>query len=265
VSDPHINSAVGLLPPGAQRDDGQEIKPSKSQAWLWERWQDYWNDVKQAALVCKAQSSVVINGDWGDLNKHDGFQLLTTNPDTVIDWMTKSLQPLADFTHKLYVVRGTEAHVGGSGWLEERAAKDAGAVSDAETGLSSFWVLRLQIEGVRVLLAHHPGTNSRVPWTVGAAANRAAVKTQLAFGATECPDLAIFAHVHHSEDSFDNHAVRAIFTPPWCLADAYSYRLGFGWAAQEIGGLIIIVDDNKFRVIKRFAALPVGGRGWIKV
>jgi len=257
---------VGLLPPGATLDNGATVTPSKSQAWLWDKWLAFWQDVKQIAQVLKAETTVVINGDWGDLNKHSAVQLLTINPATVVRLMCKTLQSLEGFAHKLYVVRGTEAHVGGAGWLENQAAGDAGAVIDPDTGLPSFWALRLHIEGVRVLLAHHPGTNSRVPWTVGAAANRAAVKTQLAFyNEAERPQLALFAHVHHGEDSGDNHAVRAIFTPPWCLADAYSYRLGFGWAAQEVGGVIIIVDDNKFRVIKRYASLPVGGKGWLKV
>lgn len=261
----HINSAVGLLPPGATLDDGQVVTPSKSQQWLWGKWGAFWGDVKQAALLCKSPISVVVNGDWGDLNKHDGFQLLTINPSTVVDWMCKTLQPLEGFAHRLYVVRGTEAHAGGAGYLENEAAGKAKAEIDSATGLPSFWALRLQVEGVRFLLAHHPGTNSRVPWTIGAAANRAAVKTALAFyGEEQRPDVAVFAHVHHGEDSADNHAIRAIFTPPWCLADAYSYRLGFGWAAQEVGGLIVIVDGNRYRVIKRYSQLPVGGRGWVK-
>ena len=261
ASDLHTNSALGLLPPGAKRDDGQEVRQSKSQAWLWDNWLDYWKAVKKAAAG-KKPLSVIVNGDWGDLNKHDGAQMLTNNVDTVIDWMVEALEPARKLTQNIYILRGTEAHTGGAGWMENRAAKEIGAVKDAGTGLPSFWTLRLQVERVRLFTTHHPGTNSNVPWTRGAAANRAAVKTALTFGGGARPDLAVFSHVHHSEDSADNHPVRAIFTPPWCLPDAFTYRIGHGWGTLEVGGLIIKVDGDQYTVIKRFYSLPEGEPQW---
>jgi hypothetical protein len=208
----------------------------------------------------------VSNGDWGDINHHPKAPLIECeNRDTVLDWMSKALKPLQHFAHKFYVTRGTQAHVGGNGWLENRAAKEAGAVVDPLTGLNSFWELPLLVEGVRFYIAHHPGANSRVPWTNGSAAIRVAAKfKQFYYNRRERPDVCIFSHVHHSEDSYDNQApVRALFLPSWCLADPHAMQGGVIKAAQQIGGIVIIVNDNKYRIIKRYAGLPEVEMQWL--
>ena len=268
-SDMHVNSAVGLLPPNARLDSGQEVKQSKSQAWMWERWLGFWRDAEKAASALKSDIVSVINGDWGDIIRlRNGAQLIEhENKNVVMQFMKDATKPMRDVTDDIIVNRGTEAHTGGAGWLEEKVSSEIEARKDPLTGLSSFWVLRLQVEGVRFLIAHHPMTNGRVKWTLGSAANRAAASVALDYyNEEQKPDAAIFGHVHHSEDSFDNQPVRAIYTPPWCLANSYTHRLGAGLApVEKVGGLIIVVDGNSCRVFKRYFDTPREEEQWLKI
>ncbi len=225
-------------------------------------------DIERCAKHFKAEKVVaVFNGDWGDMNHHCDAPLIEyKNRDTVLTWMGKSIEPLQGFCNKFYIARGTEAHVGGNGWLENRAAKDAKAEIDPLTGQPSFWELPLRVEDVRFYIAHHPGANSRVPWTNGSAAIRVAARfKQFYYDRPERPDVCVFSHVHHSEDSFDNQApVRVLFLPPWCLADPHAIKGGAIKASQQIGGIIIVVDGNRYRIFKRFSKLDNAELQWIK-
>lgn len=258
VSDLHVNSTVGLCPEQMVNDDGLTVLPSKSQQWLRAQWVNFWQDVDLAGEHYKVDSiSVIVNGDWGDKNRHSQYQLITLNEGSIIDWMVDVMQPVRSTAERIFVVRGTEAHTGGAGWMEEQAAQDIGAVVDPNTGLSSWWVFRGTLEGVNVLATHHPGTNGTRPWTMGAAANRAAAMVMDAhYNDDWKPHLAVFGHVHHYEDSGDNHPVRAIFNRPWTLIDAYSHRHGYGIASPSVGGLIVVCRDGNLRVIPRGYQLP---------
>ena len=265
----HVNSTVGLFPEGASLDEGQVIAPSKSQRWLIGKWKQYWQDVEHIAGKLKADKiTTVINGDWGDKNRHSSFQLIEPENDSIIlDWMRAVMYPARKLCEKrIFVVRGTEAHTGGSGWLENEAAKGINAQINDKTGQPSFWVLRLNPEGVRILFAHHPMTNGRVKWTNGSAANRAAASVALDYyNEPERPDLAIFGHVHHSEDSYDNQPVRVVYSCPWCLVDNFTHRIGEGLAAIKVGGLIVAVEGDRFRVYKAYYDTPAEDRQWIKI
>ena len=257
VGDLHVNSAVALCPEQMARDDGPTILPSKSQLWLRAQWLQFWQDVATAKAHYHADVVAVINGDWGDVNKHSPYQLLSPNTDDVLNWMQETVVPLRKVADRVFVVRGTEAHTGGVGWIENRAAQEIKAEPDPNTGNPSWWVLRAEFDGVRVLITHHPGTNSTRPWTRGGAANRAAAMVMDAHYSSDWkPQLAVFAHVHHNEDSFDNHPVRAIFNRSWTLADAYSHRSGFGIRRDSIGGMVVLCDAGQYKVVKRVYRLP---------
>ena len=263
VGDLHVNSSVALCPAEMKLEDGPVVKPSQSQEWLRQRWLEFWGDVMLAADVYHAPVLAVINGDWGDVNRHSQYQLIEpVNTDVILDWMVEVVEPVRKVAQRVFVTRGTEAHTGGVGWLENRAAKEIGAEPDPSTGQPSWWVLRMAVEGVNLLITHHPGTNSLRPWMRGGAANRAAAMVMDAFyGEDWQPDVAVFGHVHHNEDSLDNHPVRTIFNRSWTLKDALSYRVGFGIQQDVIGGLMVVCGGGRYRVVKRGYALP-RGRVW---
>jgi hypothetical protein len=125
--------------------------------------------------------------------------------------------------------------------MEETLAQRVATAKPTESVASWYW-FDVNLEGFRMAFAHHPGTNSRVPWTIGNAANRAAVMLEDEFyGEPDAPRLVTYAHVHHAEDSSDNHKIRVMFLPPWKLLDAYDARGGMAGKRFCVGGNIYIV------------------------
>jgi hypothetical protein len=42
TGDLHVNSTVALCPPTVELDDGGTYHHSRTQAWIWNRWIDFW-------------------------------------------------------------------------------------------------------------------------------------------------------------------------------------------------------------------------------
>jgi hypothetical protein len=245
VGDLHIGSTVGLCPRRVALDDGGAYEASKSQRWLWSCWQDYWEQVK--ALKDEGVKVVaVLNGDLCDRNKHGHYQLFTTNRATLKGAVLDTLKPQLDVADYTIVIRGTEAHTGESAELEEWFADDIGAVRDEQSGSASWWYWEATIEGHKLAMVHHPGTNSMRPWTMGGGANRAAaITTYNYYGQRWQPELVVFSHVHHNEDSLDNHPVRAIFNRAFSLRTAYDHRSGRSLQQAEVGALILALTEGE--------------------
>jgi len=256
VGDLHIGSTVGLCPRHVELDDGGTYEASKSQRFLYECWLDYWQQVKDRKRK-HTRVVALLNGDLCDRNRYSQYQLVTINRAVIQRMMLDVLEPVLDIADAIIVVRGTEAHVGGSSEMEEWLAADIDAVGDDHFGTASWWCWEAALEGVNVVAAHHPGTNSGRPWTRGGGANRAAaIVMDNYYGETWQPDLAIFNHVHHNEDSFDNHPVRAIFNRSFSLRTAYDHRSGRSLQASVIGGLIAEIKDGALEIDKLPYTLP---------
>ena len=200
VSDLHVNSSVALMPPLVRRDDGQVVSPSKSQEWLWDNWKDYWKLTALYKRETGAQVVGIINGDWCDINTHDkGGQLIEPkNRGVVIRSMFDAVAPLREVCDKIIVIRGTEAHTGGAGWIEDQAAEKIEAVENAEQCTHSWYYFKGEFDGVRITSTHHPGTNSTVPWTAGNEANPTPTRS-LPRAPSDCRPFRFLApaHPHH--------------------------------------------------------------------
>lgn len=258
--DTHCNSRVGLLAPGVVDDEGAPIMQSQSQAWLWDCWLDFVSRA-QAAKIAGRRIYALGLGDLVDENTHDGFQLHEPfNTATMVRLARASIAPLITEAERVFFIRGTAAHTGGSGYLEELLAQAFGdkVERDAERGTLTWWTLEAEIGGVNLLAQHHPGTNSMRPWTQGGAANRLAAMVKDAYyGQAWAPRLVLVAHVHHEEDSGDNHQpVRAIFNRCWKLADGYDHRGGRGYMPRTVGGLIVHLDGGGYAVEKVAYTMP---------
>lgn len=218
------------MPPKVTDSDGLTKRPSATQKWLWDNWLDYWRRTRALKKKLGARVIAIINGDWGDMNTHSNFQLVEpADPDTVLNMMLEVALPAKIVSDALYVVRGTEAHTGGVGWMENHAAAELGAERNEQEGTHSWYYLELEAEGVKIASAHHPGTNSMRPWTTGNEANRrAAMDTYNYFGQDWVPDLTLWGHYHHDADSHDTHPIRAIYNRCWQVKTAFVHRLGMG-------------------------------------
>ena len=248
VGDTHIGSTVGLCTRRVALDDGGAYEASKSQRWLWSRWRAYWQRVAELKTERGAQVVALMNGDLCDRNRHGHYQLWSINRASVKAAVLDCMQPLLDVADLVVVVRGTEAHTGESAEMEEWLAGDIGAVPDEQAGTASWWYWEATLGGYNVVAAHHPGTSSTRPWTQGGGANRrAAMLMAEYYGQRWQPNLGIFGHVHHNEDSFDNHPVRCVYNRAFSLRTAFDHRQGRSTQGVAVGGLIAEIDAGELR------------------
>jgi len=265
ASDLHVNSTIGLCNPKHALDDGSSISPSASQLWLWNQvWLPFWERVKATAKREKAKKIYLVSlGDLGDINKHSQAQLFTINEGCVVDAMFNALEPSFGIVTEYIVVRGTEAHNGPGCFLEEVTANmlaKAGhkVLRDEATDAYSHWFLEVSFEGVNCVFAHHPGTSSSRPWTQGGGANRkAAWLTYDYYGKEWKPQVGFFGHVHHNEDSLDNHPVRAIYARPMSFYTAYDHRLGHTARGARVGAMLMVAREGQICSLEKvYHSLP---------
>ncbi len=262
AGDIHSNSTVAVCPPRFQLDDGGEYVASQPQRWIWRQWRAYWQEIAERRAALDARLYVILNGELADDNHHHTTQLVTRNPADQLKLAVTCLKPALDLLRdgdRLFVLRGTEAHSGVSGSMDETIARDLGAEPCAVDGPASWWQLRLEVEGVRLDVAHHPpGGGGRRPWT---AANFAATLAAMAFYETAAqsekpPHLYVRGHVHRPGDSYDAAPVRALILPSWQLTTSYGYRIGGG--ALPVGGAYVVCRGRgDYEVVKRFTAWPI--------
>jgi hypothetical protein len=154
----------------------------------------------------------VFNGDLVEGDHHGTSQILSKNPNAQAAVVNAAMAvPLGMKPDRIYIVRGTEAHVGGSASAEERIAdglrRDKRPVEgDTETGTASHWHLRLTIHNTLIDVTHHGRTGQR-EHTRGSAAVLHAHDVLLshAKNGDRFPDLCLRGHHHKFNDSGDAH------------------------------------------------------------
>lgn len=243
ISDLHINSTVGLCAEAPGLDDGGNYCPSKSQRWLKEKFDDFHYFCNNLG----GENIFVLNGDVVDVNRHSQHQLITSNISNIISHAESLINPLIN-GNKVFLVRGTEAHVGQSGEIEDILAKKIYA--EEIDGRYSHWQLNLNVEGVLFDITHH-GTVGSKPWNKYSALSSTA--SEMIINAVtfnqQLPNVVIRSHRHTFADTHDNFPVRIISTPAWQLSTAFSYRIGSGLA--DIGGLVFRCENGKYEMIKQ--------------
>ena len=258
ISDLHINSTVALCKPSIFLDDGLEVKITKAQHWFWDNFLDLLEKVDHYK-----PDAVVINGDAleGD-TKNRSNQLITRNTTTIVNIGAETLEPLISKVPAVYFVKGTGAHGGKSGCLEESLAKDFD--NSVKIGRSlSHWSLNLIADGVRLSFAHHTNMGG-LPWTKPNAGNQLAAKIQFQYSqdGEKVPDLAIRGHVHRWADSYDNYRTRALVLPCWTLATEHTHKIAPD-TLPECGAAFILCNRGKFEIDK--VDYKPKGRVWVKL
>ena len=250
-SDQHTNSTLGLCPPVVQLDDGGTYKLSSPQRKLWREWLAFVDRAQSLKDSLDARLIVLFNGDVTDGDHHDTSQIITRNRSTMIRIAANTLSPLVDLADDVIFVRGTTAHVGKSGDLEEEIAYDLGGWEN--DGVRSHWSWYANVGGVVIDAAHHAGMG-RLPWTAKNAANKVASTSLFSYAeqGARIPDLVFRSHNHRWADSYDNFPVRAICLPGWQLKTEYVHRIDTS-AIPNIGGVLVKIeggsyDIDKFRV-----------------
>lgn len=171
VADTHIGCRMGLMhPDGAALDDGGKVVPSPAQRKIWAVWEYFWG-----AWVPKHTRgepyAVVFNGDATEGVHHNAVTQWSHN-DVVdqVNHAVKVLRPIRDKAAQYFHIRGSTAHAGQSGMLEETLAKELGAeplvveLDGVEGKQFARWELYKRIGstngegGVTIHILHHIGT-----------------------------------------------------------------------------------------------------------
>jgi len=246
VSDLHCGCRLGLCPPEIKLDDGAVYKHTPLQADIWKRWECFWN--VWVPVVTKGEPyGIVINGDALDGVHHGAVTQITNNLTDQAKIAKACISPLIGAENKMchfyYHLRGTEAHVGASGQMEERLAEELEAEQD-EDGRYARWELKIEIGTGLVHITHHIGTAS--PTTVYKELQEAFMEA--ARWGNQCPDVICRSHVHrHIEARIQtNRGFATSFTTPgWQAKTPFVYRLAGGrQTLPQIGGCIIRAGDE---------------------
>ncbi len=248
VSDLHSNSTTGLCPPRFTLDDGGDYVASRAQRWLWRNWLDYWQTIANMRQNTGLPVVAILLGDAHDGDHHGTPQIVTRNENDQLRLAVDVVTPVLDVADKIFVIRGTEAHVGKSAWREEALAEDIGA-EPAAGGTASHWHLYAEFGGVTFDVQHHPETGSKVPWGAGSDANRISAMLMYEYASTgdKVPDVALRAHRHQFRDSGTTHPTRTFQTPPWQLATAYvNGPVGAAGKINAVGGLYFVCRNGGY-------------------
>ena len=241
VGDLHCGSTVALCPDRILLDDGGAYEASTAQRWLWQCWTDYWQAVDEDRREGH-QLYLIFNGDMVDGDHHNTPQILSRNPEAQAAVLSAALAvPLALDPDRLFVVRGTEVHVGAGGASEEGVARrwrtdGLPVVPDPESGTASWWHFRGEIQGVRLDVTHHGRTGHR-EHTRANAANLHAHDILLSHvkAGDPPPHLCLRAHYHRYNDSYDACPVRVVTNAAWQLKTGFIHRIAADTLA-DIGG-----------------------------
>jgi len=243
VSDLHINSTIGLLAPSVRLADGQHISQSPAQAWSWQKYQDFLAQPKKGRIV------TVFNGEIADKNYHPTTQIITEDVPSIIDMSLATIEPLVSISDKVIVTRGTEAHAGIGGYIDELIAREIRAERLGGSDHAHMWA-EFMVENVRFDIAHHPRFGGGSYHTSHNTAGKLAADMVMycAKYNRPLPDILIRSHNHSFSDSGLNYPVRALVTPPWQLSTHFSHRLGYGGKLMPIGGVHVYVSGGKYHI-----------------
>lgn len=271
TSDLHAGSTVALCPPEITLDDDGTYKASKAQSWMWECWNDFWKQVAEARKEYGGPLYQLFNGDLVDGNHHGTTQILSGNPNAQAAVVNECLAiPLAQKPDKIWIVRGTDAHVGQSACSEERIAdglrRDKRPVEpNTQTGTASHWHAKLHLfDRWRLDFAHHGRVGTR-PWTKPNVVMNLAAEIFMDHAKEDfeknrqptAPHIAIRSHMHQFVDTGNAHPTRVIQTPAWQLATSFINRIAVG-KVGEVGGVIVVIREDRLEVIpKLYKAVEV--------
>ena len=256
ISDLHCGSPMGLMPPKQWQLRGANVSPNKLQRLTWRVFAKHTTGI--GAIRDGKRLIVVLNGDMVEGDHHQNKQIVTTynheQEAIAIETLDRGLSNMgfdADSGDLLYMVRGTNSHVGES---EERIARDLGAApyipdSNEETGDGKYChpALKLNVSGVRVWATHKIAN-------AGRGANRGnALRNRLRDNYFDAlregivpPDYLVSAHFHqrlHSPYAYGDYRADGFILPPYKGKDDYTFGISpFGLG--DLGLLYIIIGAD---------------------
>jgi len=243
VSDLHCGSIVALCPPDlVSVDEGTPLPQNEIQKWLWDHWQDFWRWVP-GAIGTDGDVTLVLNGDLIEGNHHRATQAWP-NTDDHISAAIHVLRPITEMVTRTLVVVGTEAH---TRMAEHGIARAIGATPYPD-GRYAADVLEVDVDGLRLIWAHHCSTTSRAWLTSGELGRLMSNARQAAANAGHpMPQFVGAAHRHRADYWTDFGRQHCVIGPAWQTLTRYGYKV-VTHERPHIGGYIVTVDDGKIGV-----------------
>ena len=249
VSDLHGGSRLGLCKADGPvlLDEGVKYHASPIQQKMYALWLRFWNE--WVPRVTKGEPyDVCVNGDAVEGKPHGSIASLSDNPDDQLSIARILLEPIVQNAQTFYVIRGTEAHVGKSGHMEETLAKQLGAKPN-EIGQYARYELWIRVGKGLVHLVHHIGTTGRTHYETSAVqAEVAAMFTEAGRWGQKPPDFVVRSHRHRFikvENPSELGMTIGAVTPGWQAKTPFAYRIPGGRVSTpQFGGLIIRQGDE---------------------
>jgi hypothetical protein len=248
ISDLHVGSVYGLLPPGYHDSRGNEIRQNIGQKYLWDCWLDL------AARAKRLRPDVVVvNGDLVDGRRGE---LCLQSPVDQAEACLQVLQALGCRGAKWFFVQGTEFHDSEAGREVEVVASQLGtSYVGLGAGVYTREVLDLECGGVVVNFAHGISTGAGLYRAV--AIDREALWSALAGKAGSLPkaDVIVRSHAHYFVH-VEHASKHAVVTPCWQLQTRFMRRRSVYRMVPDIGAVVLDVAPGLIGVRKILYPLP---------
>lgn len=247
VSDIHGGCRLAVCPKSVKLDDGGTYHPSRYQKELLRHWIKFWTEYVPTATKNEPYV-VIVNGDAIDGVHHGATTQISQNINDQLEVAYQLLAPQLDAKKckAMYMIRGTEVHVGKSGKDEEVLAQRIGATPNADGQASRYEIWARYGSQQQFLLhaTHHVGTTSSASYESTAVYKELieAYNESGRWGDTP-PDIIVRSHRHRNFSikvpSEKGNAI-VVCTPGWQLKTPFVYRLASGRASTpQIGGCVI--------------------------
>ena len=242
VSDLHCGCRVGLCPPRIKMDEGGWYEHGAVQTQLLRWWGEFW-DEWVPRVTRNEPFAVLINGDALDGKHHNAKSQISDNFADQENIAAAMLEPLVEKCQgRLYMVRGTEAHVGASAENEERLARRIGAFEKNNQHTQyEYW---FRVGDGLIHASHHIGTTGRAAYETSALmAELMEMYVEASKWREEPPDVVVRSHRHRHikvEVPTANTYGIVFTTPGWQAKTPFVYKIPGGRVTRaQFGGAII--------------------------
>lgn len=214
---------------------GGSYYPSEVQRAIRRVWDRFWTSWVPA--VTKGEPfDLVINGDAVEGIHHGAVSQISHNPEDHVELAYQVLREPASRARHVYLIRGTEAHVGASGHMEEALAKRLKARG------RSRWELYYRLGRKLIHFTHHIGGGG--PATSASPTKRELMASWFdsCITAQRPVSYIVRSHVHRYDEhrwAAESGYVGGVTTPAWQAKGAYAYRTASRTQTTQLGGLLI--------------------------
>jgi hypothetical protein len=249
ISDTHCGCRLGLCPPGpVMLDEGVKYFPSDVQSRVWAWWEEFWGE--WIPDVTRGEPyAVVVNGDATDGRHHGSVTQISHNLDDQAKIARLIMAPVVEKCEgRLYWIRGTEAHSGPSGEMEESLARDLKAIPN-EIGQHARYEMWIRIGGKALVhVTHAIGATGSMAYE-STAPMKELTETYVEAGRwhDEPPDVVVRSHRHRNiEVRIQTYKgfCTACTTGGWQLKTPFVYRGPARMSVPQIGGSLVRHGDE---------------------